>query len=675
MRTALLSFIIVLFLVSPLCAQHTLMPVPQHSEFTGSRFSVGEGFHVVMDDATDTRARKAVVRFMFRLDYRTAIRLPKAPYNKPLQGKGPYLVISYKRQGALKLHEDESYSLTVTGDNARLEAETDLGVLHGLETFLQLLDADAQGYFLPGVNIRDTPRFPWRGLLIDVGRHFQPVDVIKRNLDGMAMVKMNVLHLHLTEDQGFRIESKKFPRLHQMGSNGEYFTQDQIRDIISYASDRGIRVVPEFDMPGHATAWFVGHPELASAPGPYVIEKKFGVFDPTMDPTKKSTYKFLKTFLTEMCSLFPDAYFHIGGDENEGKQWNASKDIQEFKKKNGLADNHALQNYFNVKVNAILKKNGKRMVGWDEILVDGLPKDAMIQSWRGKDGLEAAAKKGYDVILSNGYYIDLSHPAWKHYQNDPLPSASSKLTDAEKKHVLGGEATMWAELVYPENIDSRIWPRTAAIAERLWSPESVNDIDDMYRRLAAVSIELESLGMEHISYRAAGLRRLTGRTDTDAMEELLELIEPLKDYKRGAQGIPYSTDLPLTRLPDLAAPDAPGARKFSAEVAKLVQRRDTALVSSMRAHLKHWIQLAEEVREEAGSTPALKGMTEMADRLKAISMIGLESLDHYSNPNDIQTEWVSQSYQRLRNAATPVDESELMIVDPMMQLFQYVQPK
>jgi hexosaminidase len=434
-------------------------------------------------------------------------------------------------------------------------------------------------------------------------------------------------------------------------------------------------VVPEFDMPGHATAWFVGHPELASAPGPYVIEKKFGVFDPTMDPTKKSTYKFLKTFLTEMCALFPDAYFHIGGDENEGKQWNASKEIQEFKKKNNLKDNHALQNYFNVKVNAILKKNGKRMIGWDEILVPELPKDAMIQSWRGKEGLEAAAKQGRDVILSNGYYIDLSQPAWKHYQNDPLPSASSKLTDQEKKHVLGGEATMWAELVYPENIDSRIWPRTAAIAERFWSPESVNSIDDMYRRLSFVALELETVGLKHISYRSAGLRRLAGHTDTDAMEQLLALIEPLKDYNRGAQGIPYSTDLPLTRLPDLAAPDAPGAMKFSADVAKMVQKRDTALVTTVREQLQGWIKLADEVKTETGTIPAFKGMNEMSDRLKAVATIGLESLGYVGNPNSIPTEWVTQSYQRLRSAATPVDESELMIVNPVMQLFQYVQPK
>jgi len=654
---------------------HTLMPVPQHISFTGSRFLVSSGFHVVMTDTTDSRAVRAVTRFLKQLDNRTALILPKQPFKRPLPGKGPYLTISYKGEGALAVHETESYTLEISGDNAKLEAETDLGILHGLQTLLQLLETDAQGYFFPGVAISDTPRFPWRGLMIDAGRHFQPVDVIKRNLDGMAMVKLNVLHMHLSEDQGFRIESFRFPKLQQMGSNGEYYTQEQIKDIISYAADRGIRVIPEFDMPGHATSWFAGYPELASAPGPYAIEKKFGVFDPTMDPTKKSTYKFLKKFLSEMSALFPDTYFHIGGDENEGKQWNASKHIQDFKKKQGLKDNHELQNYFNTKVNAILKKNNKRMIGWDEILQPGLPQDAVIQSWRGIDGLEAAAKQGYDVILSNGYYIDLSQPAWKHYMNDPLPSSTSKLSSDEKKHVLGGEATMWSELVTPENIDSRIWPRTAAIAERLWSPETVKDVNDMYRRLAAVSLELEGVGLRHFSYRKVMVMRLAGSTQTVEMEQLLGLIEPLKDYNRGQQGIVYSTDLPLTRLPDMAAPDARAAAAFKLLIEQFVVKRDTTIIPAIESQLKEWVILSDSVLSEAGTIPALSGIRKMAERLKQVSLTGIECLYYFHHIGEIQSDWVEQQYRMLLNAKTPVDESELLVVEPVMQLFQYVQPK
>ena len=181
---------------------------------------------------------------------------------------------------------------------------------------------------MPAISIDDSPRFPWRGLMIDVSRHFIPLDVLKRNLDGMAAVKLNVFHWHLSDNQGFRVESKKFPKLHELGSDGLYYTQDEVRDLIAYARERGIRVVPEFDMPGHSTAWFVGYPELASGPGPYEIERKWGVFDPAMDPTREETYKFLDEFIGEMARLFPDQFFHIGGDEVNGKQWDANPKIQ-----------------------------------------------------------------------------------------------------------------------------------------------------------------------------------------------------------------------------------------------------------------------------------------------------------------------------------------------------------
>jgi hexosaminidase len=454
------------------------MPVPRSVTWGNQRFNLDRTFHVVLADKPDTRTYKACQRFLRRLNDRTHIMAAVEPVQNPIEAKGVSLDVSYQRTGQLIPGEDESYELIVSGDRVIISSPTDLGVLHAFETILQLIASDKQGYYLPGVVIKDQPRFTWRGLLIDVCRHWQPMEVIKRNLDGMCMVKMNVLHLHLTEDQGFRIESKKYPKLHLLGSNGDYFTQDQMREIIRYATDRGIRVVPEFDMPGHASSWMPGHPELASGPGPYGIEKKFGVFDPTLDPTSKSTYKILNGFLGEMSKLFPDPYMHIGGDENNGKQWDANPEIQSFMRKHQIKDNHGLQSYFNTKVMASLKKHGKKVIGWDEILHPNLPAGALIQSWRGPDGLKDAASKGYQVILSNGYYIDLSQPTWKHYANDPLPSSIGLSAD-QSKLVLGGEATMWAELVTPENIDSRIWPRTAAIAERLWSDATVTNVLDM----------------------------------------------------------------------------------------------------------------------------------------------------------------------------------------------------
>src|SRR6266576_1357931 len=274
----------------------------------------------------------------------------------------------------LELGEDESYSLEVSNAGAKLDAPTTLGALHGLQTFLQLVATSADGFAVPALSIQDKPRFPWRGLLIDVGRHFIPLDVLKRNLDGMAAVKLNVLHWHLSENQGFRVESKKFPKLHEMGSDGLYYTQGEVRDVIAYAGDRGIRVTPEFDMPGHSTAWFVGYPDLASAPGPYGVERKWGVFDPAMDPTKEHTYHFLGEFIGEMAKLFPDQCFHIGGDEVNGKQWDANPQIQAFMRAHGMKTNQDLQAYFNKRVQEIVSKHGKTMIGWDEILRPELPR-------------------------------------------------------------------------------------------------------------------------------------------------------------------------------------------------------------------------------------------------------------------------------------------------------------
>src|SRR6202171_2442715 len=500
----LLIMICALIIDSPVRAQEptstvmvpgrlNLMPVPGSVEMRTGRLAITGSFNVALKDYADDRLRAGIARTIKRLGGRTVLTLP---LELAADESAATLVVQCERAGNAipSVAENESYSLEITDKQARLVAPTVVGALRGLETLLQLLQGDREGYYLPGIKIQDQPRFPWRGLLIDAGRHYEPMEVLKRNLDAMAAVKLNVLHWHLTEDQGFRVESKKFPKLHSMGSDGLYYTQDQVREIIAYARDRGIRVVPEFDIPGHATSWLVGYPELGSAPGPYKIERGAGIFEPALDPTREPTYKFLDGFLGEMATLFPDAYMHIGGDENEGKQWDRNPQIQAFMKEKGIKDNHALQAYFNQRVLKILQKHGKKMIGWEEILHPDLPRDAVIHSWRGPASLADAAKKGYNGILSAGYYIDLIFPASQHYLADPILE-NSTLSSEEAKHILGGAATMWGEGVSPETIDSRIWPRTPAIAERLWSPRNVNDVDDMYRRLSVLSRQLEELGL------------------------------------------------------------------------------------------------------------------------------------------------------------------------------------
>src|SRR5258705_3330694 len=309
--------------------QLSLMPIPASVRMQPGRLPITTNCNVAVKNYADDRLRAAVSRMLTRLAGRTVLTLPAELVTDENTAT---LVVQCERAGDTipSLTENESYTLEITDKQARLVAPTVVGALRGLETVLQLLQSDRDGYYLPGIRIQDQPRFPWRGLLIDVGRHYEPMELLKRNLDAMAAVKLNVFHWHLTEDQGFRVESKKLPKLHTLGSDGLFYTQDQLREIINYARDRGIRVMPEFDIPGHSTSWLVGHPEMGSAPGPYKIERGAGIFEPALDPTREQTYKFLDTFLGEMAALFPDAYMHIGGDGDEGKQRDRKPPSQAF---------------------------------------------------------------------------------------------------------------------------------------------------------------------------------------------------------------------------------------------------------------------------------------------------------------------------------------------------------
>jgi hexosaminidase len=647
--------------------RHALMPVPASLEFGTGRLAVDDSFSFELGASADNRLRAAVDRMVARLKARTALQFPAMP---AASGSGARLVIDCAQATAPpvpQLGDDESYAIDIDGTRALLKAGTVTGAIRGLETLLQLLDGDRQGSYFPAVRIDDRPRFPWRGLMIDIARHWMPMDVIKRNIDGMAAVKLNVLHLHITEDQGFRVESRKYPKLHQLGSDGLYYTQDQMREIVRYAADRGIRVVPEFDMPGHATSWLVGHPELASAPGPYQIERNWGIFDPTLDPTKEATYRLLDGFLGEMAAIFPDKYMHIGGDENNGKQWAANVEIQAFMKRRNLADAHALQAHFNQRVSKILTKYGKRMVGWDEILHPDLPKDIVVQSWRGQESLAQGAQKGYAGLLSNGYYLDYLHPAEQHYLVDPLP-ADTPLTPEQQKLILGGEACMWAEFVSPETIDSRIWPRMAAIAERFWSPGTVRDVEDMYRRLDVVSAQLEETGLLHQANPPVMLRRLAGGADPRPLEILTSVVEPVKVYNRPQQR-PANQMMPLTRLVDVATADAPAARPFNTTVDRFLAHAGTEVgASALVAAFERWRSIKPSIDVLIDQSPALAEVRPLADDLAALAAVGLEAVSYLRQGVVPAPEWHASASARIEAAGKPKGQLEFAILPAMKRL-------
>ena len=670
----LIVSVLTAFAQEPPSRVHNLMPVPAKVSWKDGRLVVTKNFSVSIAGKTDERLKAYVSRVMRRLEGRTSFEFSREFSN---DSANAFLSITTQSTGNAipKLGDDEAYDLEINEKQAKLTAATTVGAMRGLETLLQLLERDKDGFYFPAVLLNDKPRFDWRGLMIDSARHFQPIEVLKRNLDAMAAVKLNVLHWHLTEDQGFRVETKKFPELHLKGSDGDFYTQDQIREVIKYAADRGIRVMPEFDMPGHATAWLVSHPEIGSgaAGQTYKIERQPGIFDPTLDPTNEKTYKLLEQFFDEMAALFPDAYMHIGGDENEGKQWNANPRIQAFMKKNAIKDNHELQTYFNKRILKFLQENGKIMMGWDEIFQPDLPKNVVIHSWRGQKALADAAKQGFMGVLSNGYYIDLLQPASDHYIVDPLP-ADTNLNADEQKRVLGGEATMWSEWVSPDTIDSRIWMRTAAIAERFWSPREVTDVDDMYRRLDTISVQLEELGLTHRKNQGMLLRRLADGDDISALQSLVEIIEPVKIYQR-YQVRPQSMLSPLTGLIDAAQADAPKARAFNKLVQKMIAHKSSDDIGKLKNFFIEWQRASVQLKPLMENSPSLFEAKQLATDLEDLGKIGIDVADMIQNGSNPGSEWRDAKLKRLAEIAKPKAALEFQIVESMKKLVALVNEK
>src|SRR5580700_4854875 len=645
---------------------NTLMPQPAHLSTQEGRFTLSPSLAVITDHYRDARLDAAIARCLDRIETQTGISIPTSP---SANASGA-LAISVDGPGQTiqSIDEDESYSLNVSPSGVRLHAAAVVGAMRGLETLQQLIQADAAGYFLPVVSIQDTPRFRWRGLMIDCGRHFMPVEVIRRTLDGMAAVKLNVFHWHLTEDQGFRMESRAFPGLTGLGSDGLFYTQEQAREIVAYARDRGIRVVPEFDMPGHSSAWFVGYPDLASAPGPFHIEREFGVFDPVMDPTRESTYKFLDTFIAEMAAIFPDHFMHIGGDENNGVEWKTNARIQTFMREHNLKDTSALQNYFNQRLLKILEKHGKRMIGWDEILTPDLPKDIMVQSWRGFDSLATGARNGYRGILSAGYYLNLMSTAAAHYAVDPLP-ANSDLSPEQQALILGGEACMWEEQTSSRSIDSRIWPRTAAIAERFWSARNPNSVDDMYRRLGVESLRLEAFGLTHISQEYVSLRELSGARQTGSFETLASVLEPVPFDQRAH--LQHANQLtPLDRLVDALPPDPPSRHDFELLTRTYLKQPSagTPEEKKLTSVFNAWISAEPEILRSIADAPLLAESIPRAEQLTSLGTIGLEAVSFLSSGLRADAGWKAARLAVLDEAERPQALVRFTVIKPLRDL-------
>ncbi|MBE0697757.1 MAG: beta-N-acetylhexosaminidase, partial [Anaerolineaceae bacterium] len=426
---------------------------------------------------------------------------------------------------------DEGYQMSVTPQGVTLRAPKPAGLFYAVKSLHQLLPASGE-LWLPVVEIEDQPRFRWRGVMLDVGRHMFPLEFIYCLIDVMALHKMNVLHWHLTEDQGWRIEIQNYPRLTEVGAwrsaspipaerktldntpYGGFYNQEQIKQVIAYAARRFITVVPEIEMPGHAMGALTSYPELGCTGGPYQVRTFWGIEEDVFCAGNEEVYGFLENVLDEVMELFPSEYIHIGGDECPKVRWEKCPKCQAAMEKNGLKNEHELQSYFIRRIEAYLNSKGRRLIGWDEILEGGLAPNASVMSWRGIEGGIQAAKEGHDVVMTPNTYCYLDYyqsedhsteppaiggylPLEKVYSFNPVPPG---FTAEEAAHILGGQANLWTEYIpNEEQTGYMLFPRASALAEVLWSGTEGRDYADFLARLEGLLPRLKQMG---INYRS-----------------------------------------------------------------------------------------------------------------------------------------------------------------------------
>lgn len=515
--------------------RYPIVPRPSLLQPARGEFVLGAETRIVVDASLPAQVREAAERWAAMLRRASGLAFPVVV----LEGEQPDRAIALSLDSAAA-PVSEGYRLEVTPKQARLSAPAASGLLHGLETLRQLLPPGIEGegvrgdarWVIPAVTIEDRPHFSYRGMHLDVARHFFPVSFIKRYLDLLALYKFNTFHWHLTEDQGWRIEIRKYPRLTSVGSHrretmvgknrnpyfgdgtpyGGFYTQAEVREVVAYAAARSITIIPEIEMPGHSLAALASYPELACTPGPFEVATRWGVFEDIYCPSEQ-TFAFLEDVLTEVMELFPSRYIHIGGDEAPKDRWKESPLAQEVIHRERLADEAELQSWFIRRIERFLAQHGRRLIGWDEILEGGLAPDATVMSWRGVDGGIEAARQGHDVIMT-----PTSHVYFDYYQGDPASEplaiggftplekvyafepVPTELTPTEARHVLGAQGNVWTEYMKTsDHVEYMVLPRMIALSEVLWSPRDARSWDSFLARLRPQLARLNAIG---VRYRA-----------------------------------------------------------------------------------------------------------------------------------------------------------------------------
>jgi hexosaminidase len=521
--TLLLVALLVLTVKAQSVKQPDIIPIPASFTYTSGSFSFGNNTKI---QVTSKKGNT----------YKTAQYL--AEQAKTLCGLNLKIVVSPKvLKNAILLKTDnkgdkESYFLAVTPASVKIYGADEAGTFYGVQSLLQLMYASQKTRSIESIEIKDSPSFQWRGMHLDVCRHFFPVEFVKKTIDMLAMYKINTFHWHLTDDQGWRIEIKRYPLLTSVGGwrdetmvghytetdqkfdgkrYGGFYTQDQIREVVKYASSRHVTIVPEIEMPGHAVAALSAYPEYSCTGGPFKTYTKWGVSDDVYCAGKDETFTFLQNILDEVIPLFPGKYIHIGGDECPKTRWKACPACQKRMKDNGLKNEMELQSFFVKRMEKYIVSKGKKLMGWDEILEGGLPDEATVMSWRGTEGGIEAAKTGHDVVMTPGSHCYFDHyqglenkeplaiggflPIDTVYSYNPVPTA---LSEAEAKHVLGAQANVWTEYIPDEKqAEYMIYPRILAMAEILWSPKDARNFIQFMDRLRNQTGKFDKLNVNY----------------------------------------------------------------------------------------------------------------------------------------------------------------------------------
>ena len=716
-----------------------LLPLPYSFEIKNGYADLSDGLYVVPINFPEGPLRDAAQRLIDNLE-----QIDVSSSNP--EGIGLSISVEQELIPQLDIHIDESYELNINKEELSIRADNPIGVNHALNTLSQLIFHSREEAKIPVLRIEDHPRFEWRGLMVDVSRHFISFGKLKEIIRSIALAKFNVLHLHLSDDQSFRVESKVFPLLHKKSSRGKYYTQDQVRELVVYANSLGVRVIPEFDMPAHVSSILTAYPELASISETVELKDGYGIFPNVLNPVNPVTYDFLEQFIEEMAQIFPDEYFHIGSDEVLFDQWVDNEEVSTFVQDNGLENLHQVHSYFILRVQEILKRNGKKMVAWDEALrqqvASGQP---VIQVQRDHNILFESARSKINCILSKGWNLDHKLHSSELYEIDPLfnpneiviePDTNNwqiwdidiafndgdahgylflfgtginkegmlqikgkntiltnlaikkdqlsfnldigtgtmmaelnvdetilsgniemslfdlpvqgrligadnyngetlpafkknaPLSKEEEEHILGGEASIWTEWIDENNIQSRIWPNLAAVAEKLWSPvELAQDDKDFYRRQSLFSDYLLASNIDYNGNQKIFINEISQEASIVAVADFIEALEEVKYYERYTFNPQHNINRDLDLIADAVSPESLVSQKFEMYVSELfLHGSSEENRAKIESQLERWIPIYASI-ESIFKNPKIKNTEVLALALSDLSKIAFHVMN------------------------------------------------